>query len=294
MGIIKLNAFSVIGKLGSTKGNKEGFIKELINETNSNFADIKNLAKEGFTGEWGLMSSFKEDLSPWENNFSEGLYLYGVECDPSIKKEDIPVGWVKWDVPSRDYVRAKVDDLKNYLNIFRSHVYFLLAYNGLTLSGAAFDFHDNKENADYIYFPVEKTKREIVNKLEKNKIAYCGIHCTYCFFTSCDSCRGTHNECSLAYSEPDHICPNVKCCKSKNLDGCYECKDLENCKIGIFKMDEAVTTKTTCMFIKKYGLDAFDNAVRNMIKDGKNYSKDIDDIKSIEDKMKYLFEYSKK
>lgn len=59
-------------------------------------------------------------------------------------------------------------------------------------------------------------------------------------------------------------------------------------------MDEAVTTKTTCMFIKKYGLDAFDNAVRNMIKDGKNYSKDIDDIKSIEDKMKYLFEYSKK
>lgn len=152
------------------------------------------------------MSSFKSDLSPLENNFSEGLYLYGVECNPSLEAKDIPFGWTKWDVPSRNYVKVVVDDLKNYLNIFRSHVYFLLPYNGLALSGAAFDYHDNKENKDYIYFPVEKSKREIINKFEKNKIAYCGIHCTYCFFTSCDSCRGKHNECSLAFSEPDHIC----------------------------------------------------------------------------------------
>lgn len=43
-----------------------------------------------------------------------------------------------------------------------------------------------------------------------------------------------------------------------------------------------------------HGLETYDLAIRNMIKDGKNYSKDIDDINSIEDKIKYLKKYANK
>ncbi|MCR5461020.1 MAG: DUF3795 domain-containing protein, partial [Acetatifactor sp.] len=55
------------------------------------------------------------------------------------------------------------------------------------------------------------------------------------------------------------ICPNVKCCNEKNLDGCYECNELEVCDKGFFvsSNDGAAAAKAQSLFIRKYGKEAF-------------------------------------
>ena len=104
--IVNKPAFSVIGRQGSTEDG-EGFIARLWQEANENFPEVAALAKRGpegsFAGFWGLMSDEGMNFMPWEDGFTRGLYLAGVEAEDSAKA---PEGWVKWDAPAREYMVA--------------------------------------------------------------------------------------------------------------------------------------------------------------------------------------------
>lgn len=108
--------------------------------------------------------------------------------------------------------------------------------------------------------------QRIKNKLCKNArknvdpVAYCGFSCNHCFLNEwCGSCRTAYNTCSFATLYIDRKCPNVVCCQENNLDGCYECPELEICEKGFYAPDNdgANAAKAQAMFIKKYGKTAF-------------------------------------
>ena len=108
--------------------------------------------------------------------------------------------------------------------------------------------------------------RRIKNKLCKDArkgvdpVAYCGLSCNHCFLGKwCGSCRTEYNVCSFATLFEDRRCPNVVCCREKNLDGCYECSELESCTKGFYSPgnDGAASAKAQAMFIRKYGKKTF-------------------------------------
>ena len=44
-------------------------------------------------GIWGAMSDFSLSFRPWEEGFSKGLYLAGVECeDEAHNRQPLPIG----------------------------------------------------------------------------------------------------------------------------------------------------------------------------------------------------------
>ena len=108
--------------------------------------------------------------------------------------------------------------------------------------------------------------RRIKNKLCKiarkgvDPVAYCGFSCNHCFLAEwCGSCRTEHNTCSFATCSEGRICPNVKCCKEKTLDGCYECDELEACEKGFYvpSNDGANAAKAQALYIRKHGKKDF-------------------------------------
>jgi hypothetical protein len=108
--------------------------------------------------------------------------------------------------------------------------------------------------------------RRIKNRLCKtarkgvDPVAFCGLSCNHCFLAAwCGSCRTIYSTCSFATVSPDGICPNVKCCREKGLDGCYECESLENCENGFYvpTNDGANAAKAQALYIRKYGKKAF-------------------------------------
>lgn len=54
-------------------------------------------------------------------------------------------------------------------------------------------------------------------------------------------------------------CSNVSCCQEKNIDGCYECDELETCTKGFYtpENDGANAAKAQAMYIKKHGKKSF-------------------------------------
>ena len=91
-------------------------------------------------------------------------------------------------------------------------------------------------------------------------VAICGLSCNHCFLGEwCGGCRTEYNTCSFATCSEGRICPNVKCCSEKNIDGCYECSELEVCNKGFFvpTNDGAGAAKAQSLFIRKYGKKAF-------------------------------------
>ena len=120
--------------------------------------------------------------------------------------------------------------------------------------------------------------QRIKNKLCKlarkgvDPIAYCGFSCNHCFLSEwCGSCRTAYHVCSFATCMPDKKCPNAVCCQDKNIDGCYECEEIETCTKGFYtpENDGANAAKAQAMFIKKYGKRHFClfmiSCMRNMI-----------------------------
>ena len=108
--------------------------------------------------------------------------------------------------------------------------------------------------------------QRIKNKLCKlarkgiDPVAYCGFSCNHCFLGQwCGSCRTDYNVCSFATCSTDRQCPNVKCCKEKRIDGCYECENLEHCQIGFYipENDGANAAKAQALYIRKYGKKEF-------------------------------------
>lgn len=91
-------------------------------------------------------------------------------------------------------------------------------------------------------------------------IAYCGFSCNHCFLQEwCGSCRSDYNCCSYATISEGGICPNVKCCNEKGLDGCYECPDLPTCTKGFYTLENpgANACKSQALFLSKYGKTGF-------------------------------------
>ena len=108
--------------------------------------------------------------------------------------------------------------------------------------------------------------RRIKNRLCKiarkgiDPVAICGLSCNHCFLGQwCGGCRTSYNVCSNATCSQDKICPNVKCCDEKNIDGCYECSELEACEKGFFtpSNDGANPAKAQSLYIRKYGKKEF-------------------------------------
>ena len=104
-------AFVVVGKKGSTLDGA-GFIPRLWDDANSHFGEVQHLAKRdekgNLIGIWGAMSDFSGSFLPWED-FRNGLYLAGVECETDA---EAPEGWTKWVVPGYEYlcVEREADD----------------------------------------------------------------------------------------------------------------------------------------------------------------------------------------
>ena len=144
-------AFVVIGKEGSTK-ECEGFIQKLWDDANSNFNEVAHLAKKDDNGNlmgiWGVMSDFSRSFNPWENNFSQGLYLAGVECNNDV---EAPNGWSKWVVPGYEYLYVENESKDTFSNVIK-----YLQENNISLVGAAHDFNCPETGKGYIFFPIQK------------------------------------------------------------------------------------------------------------------------------------------
>ena len=143
--------FAVIGKEGSTQEG-DGFIRRLWEDANGHFDEVAHLAKKNpdgsLAGVWGAMSDLSRNFQPWQNAFTEGLYLAGVECDPAAQP---PEGWSRWDVPGYEYLRVKNDAP----DIFAQMLTYL-GDNGFTLAGAVQDFTDPATGSGYMLFPVRR------------------------------------------------------------------------------------------------------------------------------------------
>ncbi|MDE6747275.1 MAG: GyrI-like domain-containing protein [Oscillospiraceae bacterium] len=143
-------SFAVIGKEGSTDSG-EGFIQRLWEDANSHFNEVQHLAKKddegNIVGIWGAMSDFSRSFMPWEDGFTRGLYLAGVECDVAA---EAPEGWTKWVIPGYEYIYAESEE-DTFPKVIR-----YLQDNGMELAGAVHDFTCPKTGNGYMFFPVKR------------------------------------------------------------------------------------------------------------------------------------------
>lgn len=142
--------FAVIGKEGSTFDG-EGFIQKLWKDANEHFGEVAHLAKKDANGSivgiWGAMSDVSHAFKPWQDGFSKGLYLAGVECADDAEAPD---GWTKWTIPSYEYIVAE-----NHDGAFEEIVGRMEA-EGISLAGAVHDYTDPSTGKGYLYFPIRK------------------------------------------------------------------------------------------------------------------------------------------
>lgn len=144
-------SFSVIGKEGSTNDG-DNFYKKLWEDANSHFNEIAHLAKKkangSIAGIWGAMSDFSRSFMPWENDFTEGLYLAGVECEDDAVA---PTGWTKWTIPGYEYLCAEADTDHTFPDVIQ-----YLAENNIMLAGAVHDFSNPETGKGYMLFPIRR------------------------------------------------------------------------------------------------------------------------------------------
>ena len=144
-------SFVVIGKEGSTEDGAD-FVKRLWADANAHFNEVAHLAKRNESGQlvgiWGAMSDYSRKFKPWEDGFSRGLYLAGVECgDKAIP----PEGWTKWIVPGGEYLRVECDSD----TVFADMIAYLKEHS-ISLAGAVHDFTCPTTGKNYMLFPVRK------------------------------------------------------------------------------------------------------------------------------------------
>lgn len=145
---IILPAVTVIGREGSTHDGPD-FIQNLWVDANAHFAEIEPLVKRDASGIpvgfWGAMTDFSRAFRPWENGFSEGLYLAGAEC---CEGAEPPAGWTKWIIPAFEYLKVENADFSAVLRYMNE--------NNLPLSGAVHDFTDPVTGKNYMLFPIKR------------------------------------------------------------------------------------------------------------------------------------------
>ena len=142
-------SFSVIGKEGSTLDG-QGFIQKLWADANSHFSEVQPFAKKdehgNLVGIWGAMSDCTHSFKPWEDKFSKGLYLAGVECADDA---EAPEGWTKWTIPGYEYLCAEVENEGTF-----SDVLDYMRTNNIALVGAVHDFTCPSDGKNYMFFPI--------------------------------------------------------------------------------------------------------------------------------------------
>lgn len=142
-------AFAVIGMEGSTEDGP-GFIQALWEKANSRFGEVTHLAKTNpdgsLCGVWGAMSDMSRSFRPWEEDFTHGLYLAGVEV---VDNAQPPEGWVRWDIPGYEYIRIETNTPDIFPRTLQA-----LAEQGLSLAGAVHDFTDPSTGKAYMLFPI--------------------------------------------------------------------------------------------------------------------------------------------
>ena len=141
--------FVVIGKEGSTMDG-QGFIQKLWSDANAHFIEVQPLAKKNedgnLVGIWGAMSDVSHSFRPWEDNFSKGLYLAGVEC---VDDAEAPEGWTKWIIPGYEYLCAEVESESTF-----SDALAYMKINSIPLVGAVHDFTCPLNGKNYMLFPI--------------------------------------------------------------------------------------------------------------------------------------------
>ncbi len=142
-------SFVVIGKEGSTNTG-EGFIQNLWEDANIHFHEVEQLAKKddkgNIVGIWGAMSDMSRSFLPWEDGFTKGLYLAGVEC---LDTAEAPVGWTRWVIPGYEYIYVECEDGNTF-----SQVIEYMNENDITLVGAVLDFTCPETGKNYMFFPI--------------------------------------------------------------------------------------------------------------------------------------------
>ena len=146
---VVLPSFCVIGIEGSTDDG-EKFIQALWDKANARFGEVAGLAlydENGAPRIWGLMSDMSMRFAPWENGFTQGRYLAGIEAAPDA---EAPEGWSKWVSPAYEYVVCPQDSPDAFPRAIE-----YLAENGLALAGAAYD-RTVPGKGNFIYLPIKK------------------------------------------------------------------------------------------------------------------------------------------
>lgn len=148
---IRKESFAVVGLEGSTEDG-DGFVQVLWQQANARFGEVEHLALRDDSGcpvgFWGAMSDFSRSFMPWEDGFSKGLYLAGVECGMDA---EAPEGWSKWIIPGLEYLRVECSGG----NVFSAMLEYL-AENGLELAGAVQDFTCPATGRNYMLFPIRR------------------------------------------------------------------------------------------------------------------------------------------
>lgn len=143
-----LPALTIIGREGSTHDGP-GFIQTLWADANAHFSEIESLVKRDASGIpvgfWGAMSDFSRAFNPWENSFSEGLYLAGAEC---VDGSEPPEGWTKWVIPAFEYLKVENADF--------GAVFQYMSENNLALAGAVHDYICPADGREYMLFPIHR------------------------------------------------------------------------------------------------------------------------------------------
>ena len=141
--------FVVIGKEGSTMDG-QGFIQKLWEDANSHFNEVQSLAKKdengNLIGVWGAMSDHSRSYKPWEENFSKGLYLAGVEC---VDDAEAPRGWTKWIIPGFEYICVETENENTFAEVLS-----YMGANDIALVGAVHDFTCPASGKNYMFFPI--------------------------------------------------------------------------------------------------------------------------------------------
>ena len=129
-----------------------GFIQQLWDDANGHFDQVAALAKldenGNLVGVWGAMTDEKRRFLPWEENFSKGLYLAGVECEADAQP---PEGWVKWQILGFEYLQVE----NNGETVFSDTLAYM-QQNNMPLVGAVQELTVPAEGKHYLLFPIRR------------------------------------------------------------------------------------------------------------------------------------------
>lgn len=142
--------------IGKSKWVKDGSgVQDVWQDANCHFDEVLPLAQKDAQGKvvgvWGAMSDRSMAFKPWENHYSEGFYLAGVECTPEAKA---PGDWTRWVIPAFRYLKIRVEN--NYREVMTHILNDYLPKHQLSLAGAIQEFYDPSQNGQlYLLFPID-------------------------------------------------------------------------------------------------------------------------------------------